>query len=467
MLKHRQDGLVGLHGTILFLLITATFVGSLLLVERQGWIQFTDGVNWRLYLVGVLGAMAWIHYNLRGAGEKLGALSWMEALRLTAQQVTRLMVVLFTLAFVTKDVDVSRAFLMGFLVLSSGLLLAANLYLPNFLATAFFNRQRLRTIIVASSAEAKRLQTWLAPRGYLGFQTVGYVTPVSEGDQGDSMRLGAVTQLRGIMIEHNVDQVVFNQADFDRETRGDVVRSVEQARCRMRFFVNMNSVFGSQPSSVEHNENYAFAATTTEPLDNPMNRVLKRALDIALALPVVLFVLPPLTLVVWMVQRIQSPGPVFYQQMRSGLNRQRFSIYKFRTMHVYGDRTRAKQATQNDARVYAFGRFLRRSSLDELPQFLNVIMGTMSVSGPRPHLLEHDEEFSKLVNSYYKRHFVKPGITGLAQSKGFRGEVVESSHLTDRVHYDMLYVANWSFALDLSILVDTVRQIVRPPRSAY
>lgn len=105
--------------------------------------------------------------------------------------------------------------------------------------------------------------------------------------------------------------------------------------------------------------------------------------------------------------------------------------------------------------------------MDEIPQFLNVIVGTMSVSGPRPHLLEHDEEFSKLVNSYYKRHFVKPGITGLAQSKGFRGEVVESSHLTDRVHYDMLYVANWSLALDISILLNTVRQVVKPPRSAY
>jgi exopolysaccharide biosynthesis polyprenyl glycosylphosphotransferase len=467
MLKHRQDGLVGLHGTILLLLITLAFLGSYVLVDTRGWIQFTEGVNWRLYLVGVLGAMTWVQYNLRGATKHLAGLTWMEALRLTSQQITRLMVVLFTLAFVTKDVDVSRAFLMSFVAVSGVLLFFANRFVPNYLATAFFNRQRLRTVIVASSIEARRLQVWLAPRGYLGVQAIGYITPNSENDEGDPMRLGSVSQLRGILIEHGVDQVVFAQADFDRETRFDIIRAVEHARCRMRFFANMNSLFGSQPSAIEHNENYAFAATTTEPLDNPLNRVLKRTLDIAISLPVVLFVLPPLTVVVWIVQRIQSPGPVFYQQMRSGLNRQRFSIYKFRTMHVYGDRTRAKQATQNDSRVYAFGRFLRRSSLDELPQFLNVLLGTMSVSGPRPHLIEHDEEFSKLVNSYYKRHFVKPGITGLAQSKGFRGEVVESSHLTDRVHYDMLYVANWSFALDLSIMVDTVRQIIKPPRSAY
>jgi exopolysaccharide biosynthesis polyprenyl glycosylphosphotransferase len=467
MLKHRQNGLVGIHGTILLILVTCAFLGSYIVVEARGWIQFTEGVNWRLYLLGVLGAMAWILYSLRGAAERLGTLSWLEAVHLTGQQVVRLMVVLFTLTFVTKDVDVSRAFLMGFVVLAAAVLLVANLCLPAFLAKKFFHRQRLRTIVVASALEAKRMHAWLAPREYLGFEPVGYVTPDEDTLPVDPRRLGSITQLRGILLEHAVDQVVFLQTDFDRESRVDIIRCVEQARCRMRFFVNMNSVFGSQPTAIEHNENYAFAATTAEPLDNPLNQVLKRSLDIVIAVPIVLLVLPPLTLVVWAVQRAQSPGPVFYRQLRSGLNRQRFSIYKFRTMHVYSDASRAKQATQNDSRVFSFGRFLRRTSLDEIPQFLNVVIGTMSVSGPRPHLLEHDEEFSKLVNAYYKRHFVKPGITGLAQSKGFRGEVVESSHLTDRVHYDMLYVANWSFALDLSILINTVKQIIKPPRSAY
>jgi lipopolysaccharide/colanic/teichoic acid biosynthesis glycosyltransferase len=207
--------------------------------------------------------------------------------------------------------------------------------------------------------------------------------------------------------------------------------------------------------------------STLEPLDNPLNRVLKRLLDIGVALPVVCLVLPPLTLVVWLMQRWQSPGPVFYRQLRSGLNRERFSIYKFRTMRADDARACAQQATATDSRVYAFGRFLRRSSLDEVPQFLNVILGTMSVSGPRPHLLEHDEQFGRLEHAYFKRHFVKPGITGLAQSKGFRGELLVSSDLANRVHYDELYVANWSLGLDLSILLHTVRQVISPPRSAY
>jgi exopolysaccharide biosynthesis polyprenyl glycosylphosphotransferase len=467
MLKNRQDGLVALHGTVLLILVAAAFLGSLSLVEARGWIHFNLEVNWGLYLVGVLVAMAWIHYSLHGAGDRLGALTWREALRLTLQQLVRLMVVLFTLAFVMKDVVVSRAFLGGFLFVAAALLFTANFLLARVLAAVFFRRQRLRTVIVASRDEARLLQAWLAPRGNLGIDAIGYVTPDADGAAGDPMRLGGFSDLPDIIARRGADQVVFSQAEFAREGIAGVVSSVERAHCRVRFFVNMRTVFGGGPETIEHNGHYAFAASTVEPLDNPLNRVLKRLLDIAVALPVVLLVLPPLTLAVWLMQRRQSPGPVFYGQLRSGLNRRRFLIYKFRTMHLGGAQLRATQATANDARVFPFGRFLRRSSLDEIPQFLNVIMGTMSVSGPRPHLLEHDEQFARIEHAYFKRHFVKPGITGLAQSRGFRGELVASSDLANRVRYDELYVANWSLGLDVDILLRTVRQVVAPPRSAY
>jgi exopolysaccharide biosynthesis polyprenyl glycosylphosphotransferase len=470
MLKNRQDGLAGLHGAVLLILIAVAFLGSLLVVESRGWIHFNIEVNWGLYLVGVVVAMAWIRYSLRGAGDRLGALTWRGALRLTSQQLIRLMVVLFTLAFVMKDVEVSRAFLAGFLLLAGMLLFAANFFLARVLAVVFFRRQRLRTVVVASRKEARLLQGWMAPRGHLGIDAIGYVTPDTEAAKGDAMWLGGLANLAEILIRHAVDQVVFSQAEFSREGIADVVNAAEQAHCRVRFFVNMQSIFGGsaeQIEQIEHNEHYAFAASTLEPLENPFNRVLKRLLDIVVALPVVLLVLPPLTLLVWSMQRRQSPGPVFYRQLRSGLNRQRFSILKFRTMTVGQPQLCAQQATVHDARVFPFGRFLRRCSLDEIPQFLNVILGSMSVSGPRPHLLEHDEQFAQLEHAYFKRHFVKPGITGLAQSKGFRGELVAASDLANRVHYDEIYVANWSLGLDLSILLNTARQMVSPPRSAY
>jgi len=466
MLKNRQDGLFALHGVLLLILVATTFLGSLLLVESRGWIHFNLEVNWGLYLLGVMVAMAWVHRSLRGLGRRLGALTWREAARLTGQQVVRLMVVLFTLAFVMKDVEVSRAFLVGFLLLTAGLLFSANYFLAPVLASAFFRDQRLRTVIVASRGEARLLQGWLAPRGNLGIDAIGYVTADAAGAGGDARWLGHVVDLPAIIARHAADQVVFSQAEFSREALAATVSAVEEAHCRVRFFVNMQSLFGGSPELIEHNEHYAFAAATLEPLANPLNRVLKRMLDIVVALPVVVLVLPPLTLVVWLMQRRQSPGPVFYGQLRSGLNREQFHIFKFRTMHPGDVRLDAKAAVTNDPRVYPFGRFLRRSSLDEIPQFLNVILGTMSVSGPRPHLLEHDEQFARIEHSYFKRHFVKPGITGLAQSKGFRGEMIAPGDLTNRVHFDEQYVANWSLGLDLSILYHTLGQVLSPPRSA-
>lgn len=467
MIKNRQDGLAGLHGTALLILIASSFLGSLLLVESQNWIRFNLEVNWGLYLVGVVVAMAWIRYSLRGAGDRLGALSVRDAVRLTSQQLMRLVIVLFTLAFVMKDVGISRAFLGGFIVLAGLLLFAANYFLARFFAAVFFQGRRLRTVIVASRGEARLLREWLNPRGHFGIEVVGYVTPDVAGAETEPMRLGGLEQLSDIISHHMVDQVVFSQAEFSREAIADVVNAAERAHCRVRFFVNMQSLFGGNPQRIEHNEHYAFAASTLEPLDNPLNRVLKRLLDIAVTMPVVLFVLPPLTLVVWIMQRRQSPGPIFYRQVRCGLNRERFNIYKFRTMNMGNAQLTAKQATRNDERIFSFGRLLRRTSLDEIPQFLNVIQGSMSVSGPRPHLLEHDEQFDRLEHSYFKRHFVKPGITGLAQSKGYRGELLAATDLANRVRYDEIYVANWSLALDLSILVHTVRQVVSPPRSAY
>jgi exopolysaccharide biosynthesis polyprenyl glycosylphosphotransferase len=446
--------------------VAAAFLGSLLLVETRGWINLNAQVAWGLYLSGVLVAMVWIQHSLRGSREKLGALGLREAVWLTAQQVVRLMVVLFTLAFVMKDVGISRLFLVGFIGLASAILFAANYFLARFLANAFFHRRRLRTVIVAPAAEARLLQSWLAPRRYLGIETLGYVTLDPETGGEDLQCLGTVADMAEIIARDRVHQVVVSQSDSRRPGMADLVWAAEQTHCRVRFFVNMQSVFGVDSNRIEHNGNFAFASTM-EPLENPFNRVLKRALDIAVALPVVFFVLPPLTALVWFMQRLQSPGAVFYRQQRSGLDRKRFHIYKFRTMHEDSGNVSARQASSRDSRVYAFGRFLRRTSLDEVPQFLNVILGEMSVSGPRPHLIEHDEQFGRLEHAYFKRHFVKPGITGLAQSRGFRGELLASGDLAGRVHYDELYVANWSLGLDLSILLRTVRQVVTPPPTAY
>ncbi|MBC8011650.1 MAG: sugar transferase [Burkholderiales bacterium] len=471
MLNHRKNGLVALHSFLICVLLTTAFGCSLAAVTISGVIPLNAHVSWFPYFAGILLSSFWIHHGLRGVGDRLGALDMKEAAWLTAQQATRLAVVLSTLAFATKDVGVSRAFLIGFAGLAAGVLFFANFVLARMLADVFFRGRRLRTVIVAPGTEARLLQDWLSSRGHLGIDVVGYATLGDDNGRDDhddkGGRLCGLKDLPRIISRHRVDQLVFCQSDCGRKEIAEVVRAAELANCRVRFFVDMHALFGGKGEALEYSERYAFATSTQEPLDDPCNRLLKRALDLAVALPIVALVLPPLTIFVWIMQRGQSAGPVFYSQIRSGLNREQFSILKYRTMHVGDVAATGIQAQSDDPRVFPFGRFLRKTSLDEMPQFINVLLGSMSVSGPRPHLLEHDERFSQVEESYFKRHYVKPGITGLAQSKGYRGELRVADDLGQRVRYDALYVAHWSLALDLGILVRTVAQVVAPPKSAY
>jgi lipopolysaccharide/colanic/teichoic acid biosynthesis glycosyltransferase len=199
---------------------------------------------------------------------------------------------------------------------------------------------------------------------------------------------------------------------------------------------------------------------------NPVNRLLKRLLDIAVSLPVVLFILPPLALMVWLIQRMHSPGPIFFTHGRNGRNNEIFQLFKFRTMHVANDDIN-RQASRSDPRIYPGGDLLRRTSLDEIPQFLNVLRGEMSVVGPRPHLPQHNRLWKEIAAPYTVRTFVRPGITGLAQTRGFRGEAVTEDDIRNRVECDIEYIERWTLLLDLGLILKTARQVIFPEKTAY
>ncbi len=191
-----------------------------------------------------------------------------------------------------------------------------------------------------------------------------------------------------------------------------------------------------------------------QPLISPAYRFLKRFLDVAISLPVVLLVVPVLCALVAILHRIFSPGPLFFKQTRTGAYGNKFVILKFRTMSV-NHGSEATQARPNDRRVFPGGALLRKLSIDEMPQFINVLLGDMSVVGPRPHMLEHDTLFAMECGNYPMRHSVKPGLTGLAQIRGHRGPIDNPSELQKRVTSDMEYCQNWTFGLDLSIIFRT------------
>lgn len=467
MLKDRQEGLRCLHGCALVITACAVYLAWAAAIEWIGWVKLAETASTSLYLLGVFTSALWITHSLRGYQSRLGNLGWGKAMRISRQQLVRIIAVLFTIAFATKDTGVSRIFLTSYIAIMAVVLVLANHFFPRLIIRFFFHRSAMRTVLVAPQEDLDDLVEWLKSREHLGIQLVGWVGEGAKSNRGLPL-LGSLAELRRIVIEHDISQVVVSQFSFDPAQSREIARCVEDAGCRVRFYSNSRRYFGGLPITIEQEGDYTFVMLTAEPLENPANRAVKRLLDIVVSLPVVLFVLPPLVALVALMQRIQSPGPIFHRQFRSGLNRRKFLIYKFRTMHVAdSEHTVAKQAQRNDSRIYPFGRFLRRSSLDEVPQFLNVLFGDMSVSGPRPHLIEHDEQFAKVVNSYYTRHFVKPGITGLAQSKGFRGEISEISLLHKRIGYDMFYIRRWTIFLDLQILFQTIRQVINPPKSAY
>jgi len=196
-----------------------------------------------------------------------------------------------------------------------------------------------------------------------------------------------------------------------------------------------------------------------------LNGLLKRASDIVFSLVILALIAPLLVAIAIGIKRT-SPGPVLFKQRRYGVDGRKIMVYKFRTMTVAEDGDIVRQATKNDSRVTPFGAFLRRTSLDELPQFINVLQGRMSVVGPRPHAVAHNELYRKLIRGYMIRHKVKPGITGLAQVNGLRGETDTVDKMKARIDYDLTYLRNWSLLLDLQIILKTVA-VVLGNKNAY
>ena len=201
------------------------------------------------------------------------------------------------------------------------------------------------------------------------------------------------------------------------------------------------------------------------PLANPVNKFVKRTFDVVASL---FFLIPTALLFpfIYVMMKVQSPGPVFFRQKRTGIDGREFEMLKFRSMHVNKDADRL-QATKDDPRKYPFGNFMRRSNIDELPQFLNVLKGDMSFVGPRPPMLAHTEQYSALLDKYMVRHFVKPGLTGWAQVTGFRGETRELWQMEGRVKRDIWYIEHWSIWLDIRIVWLTAKTVFIHDKNAY
>lgn len=385
----------------------------------------------------------------------------------TFRQIVYISIFLLVYLAAAKDRGISRIFLFSFLFLLYGSLLSANYWLPGWLAGRLFRGWRSdRTLLIGKSSDIARLRAWLHRKMDYGLSTVGVLTD----DPGVTLIeeypvLGRIADLPTAIRSHDVTQVILTDLPPSGDLVGEIAAHCDTLGIRFIVVANLEQRFRHSIRLI-NDEGHRFITLREEPLENPFNRTIKRMLDIAVALPVVLFILPVTTILVWICQRFQSPGPVFYNQARAGFHDVPFKILKYRTMHVNNTEV-ARQATKDDDRIYPAGRFFRKYSVDELPQFINVLQGEMSVVGPRPHLPQHNEMFASVMKDYRVRALVKPGITGLAQVRGFRGETKEHSQLVGRVESDIYYIENWSFGMDVMIILRTIWQMFFPPKSAY
>lgn len=267
------------------------------------------------------------------------------------------------------------------------------------------------------------------------------------------------------VVDNKIDEIYASMNVLSNNEINYLINFVDNNLKTIKFLPDSkNTLFRNL--AVEYYEYIPIISLRTIPLDKEVNKRLKRFFDIVFSLFIIVFLLSWLTPVLALIIRLESKGPTFFKQKRNGLNYEEFYCYKFRSMHL-NPIADLEQVQKNDPRITRIGKFIRKTSIDELPQFFNVLLGDMSVVGPRPHMVSHTEMYAKSVDKFMVRHFIKPGITGLAQTNGFRGEVETEKDIINRVKYDIFYLENWSLLLDIKIIFATVINAIKGEKKAY
>jgi len=320
-------------------------------------------------------------------------------------------------------------------------------------------------IIVGAGRIGMDLYHYFGSEGNRGYKVLGFFDDEPGKVTDKNLYLGNTDNCIDYVITNQVDEIFCALPVTDSDKIEKLMLDADKHLIRFKivpeYYINSKkSMF------VQNFDHIPIIAVRTEPLESMLNRGVKRLFDFVFSLFVIVFILSWLYPLLAIIIKMQSPGPVMFVQLRSGRDNLPFKCYKFRSMTVNNDSDKV-QASRNDKRVTKIGALMRRTSLDELPQFFNVLMGEMSVVGPRPHMISHTEEYSQLIDQFMVRHFMKPGITGWAQVKGHRGETKTTDAMLQRVEADVWYLENWSFLLDLKIIFLTVWNTLRGEENAF
>ena len=361
--------------------------------------------------------------------------------------------------------DISRLFILKFyitfIILGSTVRFIFMAYLRYLSRKGYTYKKAL---ILGGGPEANVFNAMIASGWTFGLKLVGLLSD-EKPLVGSMPYLGTYEDFSRVVKEQEVNEVYWT-GRLKKSTKIDEIISLCEKKM-IRFHVIPE--FLNYP--LKNFKVYNFGGLPMmhfrhEPLESTLNRLLKRVFDVVFSVLVIILILSWLTPILAILIKLSSKGPVFFIQKRTGQNNKSFNMIKFRTMTVNFEADE-KQAVENDARVTAIGRFLRRTSMDELPQFFNSFIGNMSVVGPRPHMLKHTEDYSQIIDQFMTRHYIKSGITGLAQAKGERGETKNVEDMRQRVNYDVWYLENWSLWLDIKICAWTFWLILFNKDKAY
>ena len=313
------------------------------------------------------------------------------------------------------------------------------------------------TIILGENAKTKQLIKFFKKNPVYGYKLSKVFDIKKPG--------ASLEQCFSYIIENEIDEIYCSIAEFDNDQIREISDFADNNLKILKFVPDNKEIFTKKL-------NYQYLGITPVlslreiPIDTPLNQMIKRIFDILLTSIIIIGILSWLTPLLAILIKLESKGPVFFKQKRNGLDYKEFYCYKFRSMRP-NPTAHIHQVSRGDERITRVGKFLRKTSIDELPQFINVIKGEMSIVGPRPHMVSHTHMYAERIDKFMVRHFIKPGITGLAQVSGYRGEVEHDHDIINRVKFDIFYVENWSLLMDMKIIAKTVVKALRGDEKAY
>jgi putative colanic acid biosynthesis UDP-glucose lipid carrier transferase len=315
-------------------------------------------------------------------------------------------------------------------------------------------------VIIGYTPEAIRLRKLFESRNDFGYHFFGFFS-----NKKDNIEIkGKLEKLKSFVIENEIDEIYCSLKEVSTMQLNKIIAFSEENKKTIKFIPDLKDVF-SKNVHIDYYDSLPVLSLKKTVLNDPTIIVFKRLFDIFFSIIVIIGLLSWLTPLLAILIKLESKGPVFFRQGRPGMNENEFFCFKFRSMKI--NEVTETEASKNDPRVTRIGGIMRKTSIDELPQFFNVLLGEMSVVGPRPHLWSQDLSYANKIKKYTMRHCVKPGITGLAQVSGFRGAIEKERDMINRIKFDVFYIENWSLILDLKIIYQTAVNMCKGEEKAY